>query len=402
MRPSLTNIKLQQWQFLLGFVALSLLGGLSFGLARVITALYALDLGVSTTTLGLIAAAQSLGLLVMALPMGILVEHYGPFRLFMVGSLLAGLLYALTPLLPTPWFLFLCAALISFCLPCRFVALNTIFMEQLSKIGESKAGWMRANSLVGMLLVGPSMAAFIIGWLGFHGAFWFTAASVWLAMLLAPGVLKSQHQPHDRPLALKPSDLLRQLRGIIEEPRLRATSTIEFFMQAAISFFSFFIVPIAIERFHFTPQAAAHLISAEGALFIGALFFLGSLIPRYGLPRVYFISLSGATIALLTLGLTQDPIGIWSGSLLLGLALGLLQTANLSSFAHIGKELGRGRIAGVITLVGPAGGLLGSVSGGLWAEHFSLQSAFLWLALPLAASATQLLLRRRLAYFQHT
>jgi len=405
MPLSLNHRTLQPWQFLSGFIAISLLGGLSFGLARMITALYALELGVSTTTLGLIAAAQSLGLLVMALPMGLWVEHYGPYRLFMVGSLLAGLLYSITPLVPSPVWLLLCTALVSFCLPCRFVALNTLFMAQLSRIGEAKAGWMRANSLIGMLLIGPAMSALIIQQLGFSGAFGITAITVWLAMLLAPGLLKIGHAPAPPKTRLalpELGELGQQLRSLLADPQLRRTSTLEFFLQAAISFFSFFIIPIAIQQFHFTTEQATHLISAEGALFIAALFFLGHLIPRYGLERVYLISLGGASLALGILGATEQPLGLWCGSLLLGLMLGLLQTANLSSFARIGQHRGQGRIAGVITLVGPAGGLLGSISGGIWADYFSLQSAFLWLALPLVTCAVHGFVRQSSPYVEQT
>lgn len=391
---------LHRQRFILGFATLSILGGISFGLARVVTALYAIDLGATTTQLGLIAAAQSLGLLVMALPIGILVEHYGPARLFLIGTLFAGLLYALIPLIPSPWFLVLCTALISFGMPCRFIALNTVFMEHLSRLGDAKAGWMRGNSLIGMLLIGPALGASIVGWFNFAGAYLFIALTVGIAILLSPAVLRSEHQPHDRQLELGLSRLTGQLRSIVDDSALRETSILEFVLQAAIGFFSFFIVPIAIRNFHFSAQEAAHLISGEGALFIAALFFSGSLIPRLGLKQVYLLSLGGAIVSLLILGLARDTLALWLGSLLLGLALGTLQTVNLSSFARVGSVLGRGNIAGIIALVGPSGGLIGGFFGGIWGEHFSLQSAFLLLTLPLASSLFHILLRGRLAVTQ--
>lgn len=395
--PASPEPALRKRRFLLGFAILSVLGGISFGLARMITALYAIELGATTTELGLIAGAQSLGLLVMAIPIGILVEHYGPARLFLVGTLAAGLLYAVVPLVPAPWFLILCTALISFAMPCRFIALNTVFMEQLAHIGDAKAGWMRGNTLIGMLLIGPALGAAITGWLSHVGGYFFTAFTVLITLALAPSALRAHHQPHDRPLKLGFSRLLGQVRLIIEQKALQETSLLEFVLQASIGFFSFFIVPIAINGFHFSQEGAAHIIAGEGALFIGALFFSGHLIPALGLKRVYLGSLSGAIVAMLVLGLARDSLALWSGSLLLGLALGTLQTANLSSFARIGKELGQGHIAGINALVGPTGALLGSLLGGLWGEHFSLQSAFLLLCLPLLSSLTHILLRPRLA-----
>lgn len=81
-------------RFLLVFAALSSLMGVSVGMALITTSLYAVQLGSSEQMLGLIAGAQSLGVLVMSLPIGLLVDRFGPARLFVFGTLFAGLTYA--------------------------------------------------------------------------------------------------------------------------------------------------------------------------------------------------------------------------------------------------------------------------------------------------------------------
>ena len=166
-----------QNRFLIAFAALSSFMGISVGLARVTTSLYALALHSNDALLGLIAGSQSVGILVMSLPIGVLVDHFGPARLFLAGTLLAGVTYLLIPLLPTPDFLLVCSLLISFFMPLRFVSLNTVFMEQLSKLGESKAGWFRGTHMVGFFLLGPLLAPVVIAAVDFSGTYWLVAAA---------------------------------------------------------------------------------------------------------------------------------------------------------------------------------------------------------------------------------
>ncbi len=389
------NLKysIQERQFWLHFFLISVLSGTGFGLARVVTVLYAMDLGASSSQLGLIASAQSIGLLFMALPIGILIEQFGPLKLFIIGSLLIGFGYIITPLFSSPLFLMMTTTVISFFMSFRFVSLNTVFMSQLSLIGEAKAGWMRANSLIGVLLFGPGLATLIVAWFGFSGAYYSIAAIFLLTIFEASAVFKNYNRSQKRNRLLTLDELVKQLRNIIIEAPLREICLIEFFLQAAIGYFSFFIVPIAINVFHFPVHSAANLISAEGISFIVALFFLGKMIPVYGLQKVYIFSLLLSVFSLIIIGSTTSEWILWPGSLLLGLSLGLLQTVNLSSFSRISNVHGHGNIAGVIALVGPAGGLTGGFLGGFWGDYFSLQSAFLLLALPLFYSALRMIFR---------
>ncbi|MEY4581925.1 MAG: hypothetical protein RL701_6628 [Pseudomonadota bacterium] len=94
-------------QFLVAFGTLSSLMGMSVGLAKVTTSLYAISLGASETLLGLIAGAQSVGVLLMSLPLGVWVERHGPKRLFLFGTACAGVLalFLGVAATPQPWLL---------------------------------------------------------------------------------------------------------------------------------------------------------------------------------------------------------------------------------------------------------------------------------------------------------
>ncbi|MBE0587588.1 MAG: MFS transporter, partial [Hydrogenophaga sp.] len=177
-------------RFLLAFALLSLFMGISVGLAKVTTSLYAIHLGASGWWLGAIAAAQSVGILLTGLPMGHWVERFGPRRLFMAGSLAGGLLYALLPLVPSSGFLLAMTALTGVVMPTRFVSLQMIFMTMLHQIGTAHAGWQRAAHMSGMLLLGPLITAFVIQQVGHAGSYWIVALMFLLTIGLSQGVLR--------------------------------------------------------------------------------------------------------------------------------------------------------------------------------------------------------------------
>ena len=374
---------LNQHRFLIAFALLSSFMGISVGLARVATSLYALALHSSDTLLGLIAGAQTVGILCMSLPIGVLVDHFGPSRLFLAGTLLAGLTYALIPVLPTPEFLLVCSLLISFFMPLRFVSLNTVFMEQLSKIGEGKAGWFRGTHMIGFFLLGPLLAPIAIAEVDFSGTYWLVAAAFGLTLLAAPLVFShyTEHQGHGRRFSW--GDVIGQLGVVRSDLALREVCLIEFFAQAVNGFYAFFIIVIAVQSFHLGADDAARLAAAQGLSLIFALFFLGALARRFGQRTAYLGSFAWIAAALALLGLTPATQGLWAGGLALGLGVGMLEIVNLTRFARISAVLGRGKIAGINALVGPGGSLFGSLLGGIAGPILGLQAVFLLFLPPL-------------------
>jgi MFS family permease len=113
---------------------------------------------------------------------------------------------------------------------------------------------------------------------------------------------------------------------------------------------------------------------------VAALFALGGVAHRIGPRRVYRFSFLWAAAALVVLGLARNPLGLWLGALELGLGLGCLQIVNLPRFARSGARLGRGRVAGLSSLVAPSGAVLGNLAGGLVSKALGTQAMFLLLA----------------------
>lgn len=371
----------ERHRFLILFASLSLLMGTSVGIAKVATSLYAIELNADSKSMGLIAGAQSIGILFMSLPVGILVDQFGPARLFVSGTLLAGAIYLALPLLATPLFLIGCTAAISFAMPMRFVSLNTVFMSQLETIGEARAGWYRGTHMAGMFLIGPSVAALAVSLLGHTGSFWLIAFLFGLTILISPVVFGQYRHQQRAAQPLSFATLANQLRLLRSDTDLRGACCVEFCAQAANGFFSFFVVVLAIQYLHLDATSASRLLATQGVAYIFALFMLGVPISRLDQTRVYQLCFAGVASGLMLLGSTTPFWLLSAGALLLGLSLGSLQISTLTRFARIGKTHGRGRIAGLNAMAGPTGSLLGSLAGGGAADLMGLNSAFILFAI---------------------
>ncbi|WP_051258814.1 MFS transporter [Chitinibacter tainanensis] len=367
--------------FLLNFVALSLLAGVGVGIAKVSTALYALHLHASNAEIGLISAAQMVGMLFMSIPVGLLLDQVGAMKMYFSGTLIAALLYCLTPSIGEAWFLLLCTALVSFCMPCRFIALNAVFMQQLNQVGETKAGWFRGCHMIGMFLLGPAIATALIAALPFGWVYQLIGISFVLTLLIAPRVLRI-YQPK---AVSHPGGAIwprvRSQFGLLRRHRaLQQCGAIEVLVNSSMMFYTAFIVAIAVRDFGLSASAAASLITSQGLSFILALMLLGGVAQKLGRRAVYRLGFTGGALSLCLLGLAPWGAALWVGGLLLGLALGWLQAANMTRVAQLGEDLGQGQVAGLMALIGPLGGFSGTVIGGLFGQLIHLQWLFLFFA----------------------
>jgi MFS family permease len=386
-------------RFLITFAALSSLMGTTVGMAQVSASLYAIELGSNQATLGLIAGAQSVGVLVMSLPIGMLVDRLGPAKPFVFGTLLAGIGYALVPAWASPWWLLTCTAAISFFMPFRFVALNTVFLQQLASLGEAKAGWYRGTHMLGMFLVGPILGAKAISSWGFTWTYCLISGAFLATILVSPIVFSRYARPPEGARAGRRWQALRAQLGLVfEDAELRRVSLIESATQAAGAFFTFFIVVLAVSSAKLSAAEASSFVGAKGCTFIFALFSLGAPIQRLGQRRAYLAGFAAITCALLILGYAAGKPSMWLGSMTLGLGLGVVQIATLTRYAQLGQRAGYGKVSGLSALVGPSGGVLGSVFGGLLGKWVGLPTTFLIAAAGFGLGLLLLLLRRERTY----
>lgn len=371
----------EKLKFILGFVLLTSFAGLGIGIARLATTLYAVELQASEFQLGIIASAQSIGILFMSLPVGILIHKYHPLRLFLVGSFFGGVVYAVTPLVRNAEYLIFCTVLVSFCMPFRFISLNSVFLQQIDMLGHARAGWFRGIHMMGFFLLGPVTAAFLVESYGYVSTFLVVAVSFLMTMLIAPLSLSSFRSDYAHAPKLEWQEIKSQLLLLKDNLILRRTSIIEFFSHSVMAFFGFFIVVIAMQNYGFSAPAAAGLLTAHGAAFVLALFATGGLITYLGHKTFYQLSFALATCSLLTLTIPERPLVLWFGAVGLAVALGMLHIVNFTMYAVISKQYGSGRVSGLTALVGPSGGFFGSLLGGWFGHILGLQTLFLPISL---------------------
>jgi MFS family permease len=377
---------------LTGFMLLGVLAGTSNGVAKVVLPLYAAALHATPWQIGLVGGLQFVGMLLLSLPLGALIDRHGSRPLFRIGCgggvlvFLAGFSQA-----STPWQLILCVTLFGLVNPFRMVTTQTEFLHLLPRIGHARAGWQRASQSAGMFFLGPMLGAWLLGAAGYADTFRLVAVGLFVTLLIGQRVLSSA-PPGEGGAAPLLGRVLEQFRVIGSRADLRRTMLIEFLGQVAMSYFTVFVILVAMRRFGMSTQQAAGLVTLQGAVFVVTLLVAGKLVMgwrehiRY---RTAFALLLGSALLL------ANPLGpafLWAGALLLGLGLGVQHTASVARFAQLAQELGRGRTGGLFSLAGPSGGLVGAVLGGLLSQHFGMLAGFHVLA---ALFALQLWRSRR-------
>ncbi len=371
---------LEKNRFLLSFMLVASTAGLGVGTAQVTISLYALHLHASELQLGFIAAAQSIGILLMGLPTGLMINRFGPLVLFAMGSLLAGLWYGLIPVVGQVWFLITCMALVSFCMPLRFISLNTVFMSNLNQLGAVKAGWFRGTHMIGYMLLGPMLAVWLIKSLSFGGSFLTIALMLTVPVILSPLIFASYKVDRQASPKLSMRAIVQQLSLLKTEVTLRYTSLFELFDSAVMGYFTFFIVVIAVRNYGFSSAAAASLVTLYGSVYMASLFGMGLFLNILGEKRMYQLGFGLVATGLFSLGLPLSSNWLFLGSPLLGWGLGTLNVVNLSVFARVGQRVGMANVSAMSLTFGPSGNLLGSILGG-WVGHFwGLQALFFPLA----------------------
>jgi predicted MFS family arabinose efflux permease len=307
----------------------------------------------------------------------VLSDRLGPRRPFVFGTALVGLIYAGVSFARSPLQLLLCTAVISCFMPFRFVSLNSLFLQQLAVLGESKAGWYRGTHMVGMFLVGPLLGAYLVSALGSPSSYRIIALAFGVTILLSPIVFGRYASQPVGPTGSPRQTLRAQLAEVLKDRELARVSVLEAATQATSAFFTFFIPILGVDVASMSARQASSLITAKGITYIVALFFLGGTLGRLGAARGYALSFGVISAGLALLGSTAQPSLLWLGALILGLGLGSVQIATLTRYAQIGLRTGYGKVSGFNALVGPAGGVLGGLVGGNAAHWLGLQTVFL-------------------------
>ncbi|MFI4932751.1 MAG: MFS transporter [Burkholderiales bacterium] len=367
-------------------LSLGLMVGTINGLSRVAMPLFALSSGAQPWQVGIVGGLGYMGVLLMALPMGAWIDRHGSHTMFLRGAIVAALLYLLLPLLHSPWQVIAGAALLGFALPFRTVPIQTEFLAMLPLLGPAKAGWNRAAFMTGLAFIGPAVSAAVLSSLGFTALFLMVTATLLLAFIVGRRVLVRRSgvagQPGDAPLHVRIAGQITLLR---HDAEVRRTMAIDCLAQMSVAYFVVFAIQMAMHRFGMTLQAAAGLITLQGALYVAALFGGGMLVVHWRDDLRYLFAFVMLLAQSLLYGLGQVPWALWLGAALMGLGVGLQGVTSTTRFGELMRRLGRGRIGGLTSLAPTTGGIVGAVLGGVLSQHLGIEAGFLLLAVAHAA-----------------
>ena len=379
-------------------LSLGLMVGTINGLSRVAMPLFAASRGAQAWQLGIVGGLGYMGVLLMALPMGAWIDRHGSRTMFLRGALAAALLYLLLLVVQGPWQVIAAAALLGFALPFRTVPIQTEFLAMLPILGPAKAGWNRAAFMLGLSFIGPAVSAAVLSSLGFSALFLMVTATLLLAFIVGRRVLVRRSgvagQPEDAPLHVRIAGQITLLR---HDAEVRRTMLIDGLAQMSVAYFVVFAIQMAMHRFGMTLQAAAGLITLQGALYVTTLFTGGMLVPRWRDDLRYLLAFVMLLAQSLLYGFSAGTAALWLGAALMGVGVGLQGVTSTTRFGELMRRLGRGRIGGLTSLAPTSGGIVGAVVGGVVSQHWSIEAGFLILALGHAAMCVLHLKRLRVA-----
>lgn len=365
--------------FLLPFLSLATLSGATLGMAKLITTLYALELGASAAQIGLIGAAEALGMVLLTLPAGLLIDRFGSRRLYLLASLLPVLLH-LAILAWANW-LWLAALrlLVGTCVPFRSVAMSGLFLQRLPELGMSKAGWFRGALMVGLLLLGPWLG----NWLYSHfGAL----AFVWVALSFAGMGLWGLRFWRQEAAVVSTSRRSGGLAVLLGEPALRHCCLIEWLASATGSLFATFALVLCLEQLHWSQSEAVALLTTQGLVTVLALFGLGRLLAGLAPRTIYLLALPAGCLALWLMGRLDSFAGLLLAAVLLSLAASAVHLANVGRLSRL--PLDKGGVSGLFSLAQTLGMLGGSLLGAGLSHWLELRQLFpAWALLLLAGAA---------------
>lgn len=367
----------QPHQLLKNFMLLAGLNGIIVGLVGVAAPLFAMSLNASTFEIGMATGVLPLGIGFMSIPIGMAIDRIGAKRVFAVGSVLGAIAFFLVSRSTTPGGLILATAIASPAVPMHFLSIQSDFFHHLSVAGNRKAGWMRAMQMGGSIAIGPLLASLLIHYLDYPAIYVMVAVSFASMLLLARRVLTGRADALARRSAHHDRPVWEQLKTLFSHREIAETSLISFASSGAATFYSAFILVIAIEQFRISEEAAAPLISGQGLSYIGALFFLGGALETLGQRTYYRTAYAVSVAGLLLLGFAGGLSGLWLGAVVLGLGLGMVAVANVVRQAAVSSQLGRGNVAGAGNPPAAIGAWAGALIGGVLGDWIGLQNVFL-------------------------
>ncbi|MRW90688.1 MFS transporter [Duganella sp. FT80W] len=374
-------------RFLIGFVGLTLLSGMTIGMNKVLSTLLGIHLGVSNLQLAVISSAETFAMALGTIPAGYILSRGNPKHLYAAVSLTLSAAFCALPWLPGWQWVALLMFLVGLCISLRIVAMSTVFLVRLPEIGQSRAGWYKGTLTLGMQFAGPLTGNYAIANLGLKAGFLVSAGMFALLAVLGWHVLPERSGRTvgaQRGTAAGAADVAEPAsswRALWRLPAVRTTYLFEVLASFTASSVGVFSLLLAMRVLHWPHQHAVWLMAVQGLSFVVVLLGMGK--PVLGSPhrdRIYGGAHLAIMLALLLLGTLPYTPAYLFASVLLGLGLGVNALVNTD---RIGRApVDKARVSSHLTLLGMVGGTGGALAAGRLADSIGLQHVFLAWLLP--------------------
>ena len=350
--------------FLLRFIGLTLLSGVTIGMNKVLATLLGLHLHVSNFQLATISSAETLAMALGTIPAGYILSRGNPKHLYAAVSLSLALAFCVLPWLPGWQWVALLMFLVGLCISLRIVAMSTVFLVRLPELGQGKAGWYKGTLILGMQFLGPLCGNYLIAQLGLKAGFLISALMFAILAVLGWQVLPDNTAPRKQAGQGAPPGAA-SLRELLRLPIVRSTYLFEILASFTASSVGVFSILLAIRVLHWPAHHSVWLMAVQGLSCVLVLLFLG----RFVLASRHREQLYGGAhlaimAALLILGLWPSSIAYLAASVLLGLGLGVNNLVNTDNIAR--APVDKARVSAHLTLFGMVGGAVGSLFGALF------------------------------------
>ena len=372
--------------FLASFMLLAAFSGATIGMAKIVTTLYAIEIGANALQLGIIAAMESLGMVLLTLPAGFVIARFGARRVYFLASLGPMLLNLLIPLFGGWLWLAAIRLLIGLCIPFRIVAMNSAFLRQLRRIGNDKAGWYRGSLTLGMGLLGPLLGNWLSGG-SFTLGFVVIGLCFGLMAVYSLGFWEAEQvEPATVPEAGADGGMLAQVLAMLGHVEIAESCLIELLSGATAALFGTFVILLAMNSAGLSQSQAVSLVMVQGLASVLGLFGLGYLVEHFGRRFAYLAGLVAAVLGLLLIGSAHGYALLAAGGVLLSTAAALVHLVNM---AQLGEHpVDKSKIAGLFNLAGMLGSFSGALLGGAISQLVGLNNLFfVWIPLVLLVAA---------------
>lgn len=369
-------------RFLVGFIGLTLLSGMTIGMNKVLATMFGLHLGVCNFQLALISSAESCAMALGTLPAGRILARGNPKTLYAGVSLTLSALFCILPWLPGWKWVALLMFLVGLCIALRVVAMSTVFLVRLPALGHGRAGWYKGTLTFGMQFAGPLVGNYVIAHTGLQAGFLVSALMFAILALLGWQVLPA-HAGHTqgKGTAAGASGWTELLRL----PVVRTTYLFEVLASFTASSVGVFSILLAIQVLGWPQRHAVWLMAVQGLSYVAVLLGLGNAVLGSRWRAHYYGAAHLAIMAaLLLLGLLPTSASYLCAAGLLGLGLGVNALVNTHRIAH--APVDKARVSAHLTLLGMAAGTLGALAAGRLGDLVGLRNVFLLWLLPWLAA----------------